>query len=422
MTLTQKFKRLHYAWIILFAACVLGIVSRADSASFSVFIDPLVERFCWSHGDISLAYAIAFIAGMPAVMIMGWLGDRFGARFLMIGASFLISAGTLLMGRISELWQFYVLYGLFVGSMGHAAFTVLLPVIVTRWFHRHMGLALGIYWAALGAGPMIFAPLFRWLIDTRGWEETFTVVGIGLGVILLAFSALIHSRPQDKGLRPYGAADENAAETARAAAVVPAKLKEILKQRPVWLLMGIHHLGCAGHAVILAHIVSMATHNGMSGIEGAGVLSTIAGLSIFSRFGFSVLTERIGGRTVLALSLIGQSSSILLLLFANEAWMFYAFATVFGLCYGGEMVGFPIINRQLFGEKAPLSSIYAFQTLGAATGMAMGGWMGGLLFDAYGSYTAAIIMAAGIGYLGLPLALLLPRHQRPARVEATTTA
>ena len=102
--------------------------------------------------------------------------------------------------------------------------------------------------------------------------------------------------------------------------------------------------------------------------------------------------------------------------------MFYAFATVFGLCYGGEMVGFPIINRQLFGEKAPLSSIYAFQTLGAATGMAMGGWMGGLLFDAYGSYTAAIIMAAGIGYLGLPLALLLPRHQRPARVETTTTA
>ena len=96
MTLLQKFKRLHYAWIILFAACVLGIVSRADSASFSVFIDPLVERFCWSHGDISLAYAIAFIAGMPAVMIMGWLGDRFGARFLMIGASFLISAGTLL--------------------------------------------------------------------------------------------------------------------------------------------------------------------------------------------------------------------------------------------------------------------------------------------------------------------------------------
>lgn len=416
-------RRIHYAWIILLAACVLGIVSRADSASFAVFIDPLVEQFGWKRGDISFAYALAFIAGMPAVMIMGWLGDRFGARALMLGASLLISVGTVLLGAIKELWQFYILYGLFVGSMGHAAFTVLLPVIVTRWFHRHMGLALGIYWAALGAGPMIFAPLFRWLIETRGWEQTFTLVGIGLGVILLAFSALIRSRPHDMGLKPYGAQDASAAEAAKAAAAVPASLMEILSKRPVWLLMGIHHLGCAGHAVILAHIVSMATFRGLSGIEGAGVLSVIAGLSIFSRFGFSILTERLGGRTVLLLALLGQSTSILILLFAHDAWMFYLFAVVFGLCYGGEMVGFPIINRQLFGEKAPLSSIYAFQTLGAATGMALGGWMGGVLFDVTGSYTVAIVVAAAIGYAGLPLALCLPRHRKPpSDAQAVATA
>lgn len=405
-------RRFHYAWVILAAACVLGIVSRADSASFAVFIDPLVAQFGWKRGDISVAYALAFIAGMPAVVVMGWLGDRFGARVLMICASLLISVGTMLLGSIKELWQFYLLYGFFVGSMGHAAFTVLLPVIVTRWFNKHMGLALGIYWAALGAGPMIFAPLFRWLIETRGWEYTFTVVGIGLGVILLAFSALIRSRPQDLGLKPYGAREATAAESAKSAAVVPASLMDILGQRPVWLLMGIHHLGCAGHAVVLAHIVSMATFRGMSGIEGAGVLSVIAGLSIFSRFGFSILTEKLGGRTVLVLSLLGQSTSILLLLFAHEAWMFYLFAVVFGICYGGEMVGFPIINRHLFGEKAPLSSIYAFQTLGAATGMALGGWFGGVLFDITGNYNIAIIAAAAIGYAGLPLALWLPRHRK----------
>jgi MFS family permease len=404
--------RFHYAWIILVAACVLGIVARADSASFAVFIDPLVERFGWKRGDISFAYALAFLAGMPAVVVMGWLGDRFGARVLMIGASLLISGGTYLMGTIKELWQFYVLYGLFVGSMGHAAFTVLLPVIVTRWFHKHMGLALGIYWAALGAGPMIFAPLFRWLIDTRGWEQTFTIVGAGLGVVLLAFSMLIHSNPRDKGLLPYGAKGPSG-EPARAAAVAPsAGIMDILGQRPMWLLVAVHHLGCAGHAVILAHIVSMATFRGLSGIEAAGVLSAIAGVSIFSRFGFSILTERLGGRTVLAMAVLGQSGSVLILLFANEAWMFYLFALFFGICYGGEMVGFPIINRHLFGEKAPLSSIYAFQTVGAGTGMALGGWLGGALFDATGSYNVAIIVSAVVSCAGLPLALCLPRHRK----------
>ena len=405
--------RFHYAWVILVAACVLSIVSRADSASFAVFIDPLVAQFGWKRGDISFAYALAFLAGMPAVVIMGWLGDRYGARKLMIGSSLLIAAGTVLLGTIKELWQFYVYYGLFVGSLGNAAFMVLLPVILTRWFNRHMGLALGIYWAALGAGAMIFAPLFRWLIDTRGWGWTFTFIGIVLGGILLAFSALIRSSPQEMGLSAYGVEGSSEEQRIRAAsAIAPASLREILTRRPVWLLMGVHHLGCAGHAIILAHVVSMATFRGVSGVEAAGVLSTIAGISIVSRFAFSILTERLGGRGVLTLSLIGQSTSVLILFFASEAWVFYLFAVVFGLCYGGEMVGFPIINRQLFGEKAPLGSIYSFEMLGASTGMALGGWLGGVLFDVSGAYTWAIIASAAIGYLGLPLALYLPRHKK----------
>jgi len=412
MTFTRK-SRFHYAWVILTAACVLSIVSRADSASFAVFIDPLVAQFGWKRGDISFAYALAFLAGMPAMVAMGWLGDRYGARKLMIGASFLISAGTVFLGTIKELWHFYLFYGLFVGSLGNAAFMVLLPVIVTRWFDRHMGVALGIYWAALGAGPVIFAPLFRWLIETRGWEWTFTVIGIVLGVVLLAFSALIRSSPHEKGLSAYGAEGSSKAHRIPAAtAIAPARLREVLTKRPVWLLTGVHHLGCAGHAIILAHVVSMATFRGVSGIESAGVLSMIAGISIISRFAFCILTERLGGRAVLAMAVIGQSTSVLILLFANEAWMFYVFAVVFGLCYGGEMVGFPIINRQLFGLTAPLSSIFSFEMLGASTGMALGGWLGGMLFDVSGAYTWAILASAAIGYLGLPLALYLPRHRK----------
>ncbi|MBI4290248.1 MAG: MFS transporter [Betaproteobacteria bacterium] len=411
MTHIKKYK-FHYAWVILSASCVLNIVCRADSASFGVFIDPLVALFGWSRGDISLAYSLAFIAGLPAMVAMGWLGDRYGARALMIGASLLIGGGTVLLGTIKELWHFYVYYGLFVGSLGNAAFTVLLPVIVIRWFHRHMGMALGIYWAAMGAGPMIFAPLFRWLIETRGWQWSFTIIGLVVGGILVVFSTLIRSSPQEMGLSAYGA--EGAPKEPRAAAgsaIAPIGMREVLAKRPIWLLMGIHHLGCVAHAIILTHVVSMATFKGVSGIEAAGVLSTIAGASIISRFVSSIFTERFGGRTVLALALIGQSTPVLILFFAGDAWVFYLFAVIFGLCYGGEMVGFPIINRHLFGAKAPLSSIYSFQMVGAATGMALGGWLGGVLFDLSGNYNWAIFASVALGYLGLPLALALPRHR-----------
>ncbi len=417
---------LHYAWVVLAAACMLNIVSRADSASFGVFIDPLVQQFGWKRGDISFAYSLAFIAGLPAVVIMGWLGDRFGARILMLGASVLIGVGTVLLGTIKELWHFYVFYGLFVGSLGHAAFSVLLPVIMTRWFYRHMGVALGIYWAAQGLGPVIFAPLFRWMLETRGWQNAFTLIGIVVGIILATFSLFIRNSPADKGLKPYGAEDEpEPPRTAGAStAAPPIRLREILKSRQVWLLMGIHHIGCVAHAIILAHVVSMATFKGIPGVEAAGVLATIAGTSVVSRFAFSVLAERLGGRKVLTISLLGQSLPVIILFFAQNAWSFYLFAVIFGLCYGGEMVGFPIINRQLFGAKAPLGSIYSFEMLGASTGMALGGWLGGGLFDMSGDYTWSLTASLVIGCAGLPLALSLPRHRPPShgRMVRTDTA
>jgi MFS family permease len=406
--------KVHYAWVVLFAACVLNIASRADAGSFGVFVEPLVELFGWSRGDISAAYSIAFIVGLPAVVIMGWLGDRFGARPLMIGAALLITAGTYLLGTITELWQFYVYYGFFVGSMGHAAFTVLLPVILTRWFDRYMGLAVGIYWAAMGVGPMIFAPVFRWLIDTRGWPQAFTLIAIVVGVILFAFSLLIRSSPREMGLTPYGREKSPGEPHAPVAgSIVTVGLGEVLSRRPVWLLIAIHHIGCVGHSVILAHIVSMAIVQGISGMEAAGVLSTIAGASAVSRFASAILAARFGGRILLTLALIGQSAPIVILFFAQEAWAFYAFALIFGLCYGGEMVGFPIINRQLFGAAAPLGTIYSFQMVGAGTGMALGGWLGGFLFDVSGAYTWSIAAAILTTCVGIPLALALPRHKRP---------
>ena len=421
MTRISK-SNIHFAWIVLAAACVLAIAARADSASFAVFVDPLVARFGWSRGDISFAYALAFLLGLPATIAMGWLGDRFGARPLMLCASLLISGGTIMLGTITELWQFYLYYALFVGSMGHAAFTVLLPVILTRWFKRHMGLAIGIYWGALGAGTVLFAPLFSWLIETRGWQQAFTYIGVGLGLVLFGFSLLIRSRPADKGLTAFGDDDGTIAASAAAAAPRAVKLRELLRQRPLWYLMGIHHLGCAGHAVILAHGVSMAMIAGVPPVEAAGVLATIAGFSAFSRFAFSILTDRFGGRACLTVAIFGQSTSILILLIATQSWHFYAFAAIFGICYGGEMVGFPIINRHLFGANAPLGSIYSFQMFGASTGMALGGWLGGMLFDATGTYTAAIVVAAVIGYLGVPLALWLPRHQRADRTQLEAVA
>ncbi|MCC7485404.1 MAG: MFS transporter [Burkholderiales bacterium] len=402
----------HYAWVVLAAAVILSIASRADQSSFGVFIDPLVEEFGWKRGDISFAYSLAFIIGLPAVVIMGWLGDRYGARPLMLFAAVLIGAGTVLLGTIRELWHFYLIYSLFVGSMGHAAFSVLLPVIVSRWFYRNLGIAVGAYFAAQGLGPVIFAPLFRWMLENHGWQGSFTLIGAVLGCILAFFALFIYGSPAARGLQPYGVEETRPDQPAGPAAPRAGDLRDYLRQRQVWLLTAIHHIGCVSHSVILVHVVSMATFRGIPGVEAAGVLAAIAGASVVSRFGFSLLAERAGGRITLTISLLGQSLPVFILFFATESWVYYAFAVMFGLCYGGEMVGFPIINKQLFGANAPLGSIYSFEMVGGGIGMALGGWLGGQLFDVSGDYTWSLATSLVAGLVGLPLALSLPGHRK----------
>ena len=401
----------HYAWVVLAAGVILNIVARADQGSFGVFIDPLVAEFGWKRGDISFAYSLAFIVGLPAVVIMGWLGDRYSARTLMLAAALMIGGGTVLLGMVKELWQFYVVYAVFVGSTGHAAFSVLLPVIVTRWFYRNLGIVMGLFFAAQGLGPVIFAPLFRWMLDHQGWQNAFTIIGIALGCVLAFCSLFIYRSPADKGWRPYGM--EEATDGRHAAATGGAhttRLRDILRERPVWLLMAIHHIGCLSHAVIIVHVVSMATFRGIPGVEAAGVLAAIAGASAISRFGFSVIADRCGGRFTLTLALLGQTLPVIMLFFASDAWTFYLFAVIFGLCYGGEMAGFPIINKQLFGASAPLGTIYSLQMAMAGIGMALGGWLGGQFFDMTGNYTWSLATSLIAGCIGLPLALALPRH------------
>ena len=155
----------------------------------------------------------------------------------------------------------------------------------------------------------------------------------------------------------------------------------------------------------------MALVQGVSGMEAAGVLGTLAGASAVSRFASAIIAARFGGRVLLTLALIGQSAPVFILFFAHEAWTFYAFALIFGLCYGGEMVGFPIINRQLFGASAPLSTIYSFQMVGAGHGV--GRLAGRLSLRPLRRLHVVDHRGDRLTLIGLPLALALPRHKQP---------
>ena len=136
MSLTMKLMRQrwfpHYAWLILAVVVVVLMVSTGVKFSFGVLIDPLVEAFGWSRGGISLAYTLQFLIGIPIVLVVGRLAEKITTRYLVIGSAVIFTAGMLLTATVTQLWQFQLYFGLLIGGFGSAAFTVLLPVLLSR--------------------------------------------------------------------------------------------------------------------------------------------------------------------------------------------------------------------------------------------------------------------------------------------------
>ena len=171
-------------------------------------------------------------------------------------------------------------------------------------------------------------------------------------------------------------------------------------------MSSIHFLGCVGHAIILVYLIPLAVMKGLPLIESAAILTIMALVSVPSRLIVPVLSEKFGVRTIMAIFFFLQGITVVMLFWSNEQWMFYLFAILFGFGYGGETGGFPILNRKYYGH-APQGSPYGFQMLGAGLGMALGGWIGGIIFDITNTYDLALAVSIATSLIGMVSIILL---------------
>ena len=402
----------HYAWVIVTIIAIMQMVGSSIRMAFGVFIYPLSDEFGWSQGSITLAYALSSIVTALASPLAGSFGDRFGARkSMMLGCAMFIG-GMLLIGLVNQVWQFYLTFGVLLG-VAQAVFLVPLIPSAMTWFRRHLGVGMGFLMAAWGLGPALTAPIMGFMIEHLGWRDTFWVTAAGSAVIMAALIAKYSNRPADRGLEPYGALPGDPPATRRAPPVDRVKLftKFMRHTKAYWNLSSIHFLGCVGHAVILVYIVPIAMEEGVSVVVAAGLLTVLSGVSIGTRLATPVLSDYVGPKTVMTVAYVLQGVPVVMLFWTHDVWLFYVFAAVFGIGYGGEAGGFPILNRRYYGQ-APVGSAHGFQMLGAGLGMAVGGWIGGVIFDFMGSYDLALVISVVASLMGAVSIVLLERTDR----------
>ena len=396
----------HYAWVIVVIIASMQIVGTSIRMAFGVFIDPLQAQFGWSQGGIAFAYAITSVVSAVVSPWAGNLGDKYGAKNAMVVGTIIYLVGMLATAFVTTLWQFWFTYGVILG-IAQAIFLVPLIPAAMIWFRRHLGMAMGLVMASWGLGPALATPLVAYMIESYGWTFAFLSLGIVTTSIMFFLIAVFRNRPADVGSEAYGtvSGDPSLSNKLPPAVLLKEFKGHMKKTAAYWNMSSIHFLGCVGHAVILIWIIPMATSKGLTPIDASLILTLFSAVSIATRLTTPMLCEKMGVRTVMTVFYILQGAPVLLLIFSSADSVFIVFAVTFGIGYGGETGGFPILNRKYFGH-APMGGAHGFQMLGAGIGMAVGGWIGGPVFDIFNSYNAAFwisVLASFGGALSIVL-------------------
>ena len=402
----------HYAWVIVSIIAVMQMVGSSVRMAFGVFIDPLSTEFGWSQGAITMAYALSSVVTAVASPMAGSLGDRIGARKAMMIGCTLFIVGVMLTGVINQVWQLYVTFGLMLG-VAQAIFLVPLIPSAMTWFRRHLGLGMGILMAAWGLGPALATPLLGYMIEAFGWKDTFWITAVVSAFIMAGLIAVYKNKPSDHGVDPYGfvPGDPDIGSKRPPAERVKQFTGYMRRTAAYWNLSSIHFLGCVGHAIILIYIIPIAVNEGISLVVAASLVTAMSAVSIITRLATPVMCDKYGPKMVMTVAYLIQGLTVIMLFWTHDVWLFFAFAAAFGIGYGGEAGGFPILNRRYYGF-APVGSAHGFQMLGAGLGMALGGWIGGVIFDMMGNYDWALIISVVASVAGAVSILLLEPTNR----------
>jgi MFS family permease len=281
-----------------------------------------------------------------------------------------------------------------------------ISTIISQWFRRRRGMAMGLTFVGGGLGSFIMPPVFDYLIDGIGWRGAYVVLGGILWVGTIPLAALIlRRRPQDIGLLPHGevsepeVADENGAEKERARQKKNFErgeglsLHEATSKPAFWLIAVAFFFPMMSGIGLLTHFVAIFMDMGLSSRTGSMCLGIAGGLSIAGRLGFGFAADRFSVRKVFTVCFVLEAFAVCMLLAMPllGANSLYAFVLLYGLTGGGGLVLAPLIIGECFGLKS-MGTIFGMLAIAAVVGGAIGPVLAGVIFDSTGSYHRAFMI------------------------------
>lgn len=398
-------KQLFYGWKIVAASFLICLIAYGIQYSFGVFFKPIQQEFSWSRALVSGIVSVYWIGHGAFSILMGWLADKYGPRWIVTAAGSIAGLALLLVGHVQAAWQLYLFYGV-IFSLGISAIWTVLISVVSRWFVQKRGMALGLIAAGTGTGTVVMPILSRYLISAYDWRTTYTIWGVVIWLFIITVATFLRRDPESMGLKPYGWEPEKPSSAGR---VMVITFGAAIRQRALWVLAAMHLFTSVGLQMLMTHVVNYATDVGVAPMMAASFVSFIGGFGIAGRILVGGASDRIGARRAFVICALANMVAMFWLTQITSSWAFYLFGVFFGFFYGGWIPMFPALAAELFGTSH-LATIYGIVTLASGVGGVIGPFMAGYLFDLTNSYMLAFSLGAAAMFLAAVSSLLLKRR------------
>jgi len=364
-----------HAWFRLFVAVIAGTIGSAGMWSYVVALPTVQADFGILRADASLPYTVVIIGFAVGGVMMGRLVDRFGITWPGIGGTVLVGAAFVAAGFAPGIWSLSAAH--FVIGVGASATFGPLIADMSHWFRKRRGIAIAIASCGNYAAGAVWPPIVQYFIATTNWRTTH--IGIGVFSIIVMIPLLLMMRRRSP------------VETVAVGTATQIRGDLRLAPNTLQALLAVAGISCCvAMAMPQVHIVAYCGDLGYGVARGAEMLALMLGFGLISRVLSGSIADRIGGLGALILGSALQAFALLLYLVFDGLTSLYVVSALFGLFQGGIIPMYAVIVREYFpardaGVRTGLALMFAL------SGMALGGWMSGAIFDASGSYRAAFI-------------------------------
>ena len=375
------------ALTVVVVCFVFGLVGRGLGETFTVFLLPLDGVFGQSRGALAGVYSVALLAAGVGAPVAGLAFDRVGPRWLYLAGLSAAVLGIGLAGYAKSLWQLYICLGLLVGGAGAALGNVPNAALLSRWFKRRLGAAIGLVYSSMGIGTLLMVPYAQFLVDRFDWQGAYHRLGLTVLVLvplafLLPWRRIAAGHPDLQPSAPAAATADFHGRTLRSA----------VRMLPFWSLIWVFSLTGVGMFTVLVQLVAYLIEIGFAPLKAASAYGFAGMLTPVGMIGFGWITDRVGRRRAAGasymLTVLGFVGLLALGAYRSDILLGSAMICL-GLSMGSRGPIISMVAARLF-HGPNFGAIFGTIVMGGGIGSAGGALIGGLLYDWTGGYTAGL--------------------------------